>query len=166
MDVEARDHVVILGQTVEIPAERAAYNRIRKDFALRANAAAEYEKLYKQDGSIQKVIEMLGEQMHDTLSLGSCTSNLSTPLGSFSSSSSNPFSKIWYVLSYSTNSRDLCFKVIWCLLYLLANFLFSLLNTALSYFGGVGSFRVTRSSSLNRAVESHRTFTHRSTRES
>lgn len=30
-------------------------------------AAVQYEKLYKQDGSIQKVINGLGEQMHDCL---------------------------------------------------------------------------------------------------
>lgn len=66
--MEAHDRVVILGQTVEIPPVRSAYNCIRKDFVRLANeAAAEYEKLYRQDGSIQKVIETLGEQMHDCI---------------------------------------------------------------------------------------------------
>ena len=51
-----------------ISEERAAYNRIRLDFIKLANEAAEqYETLYKQDGSIQKVVEKLGEQTHDCL---------------------------------------------------------------------------------------------------
>ena len=51
-----------------ISKERAAYNYIRLDFIELANEAAEqYEKLYKQDGSIQKVVEKLGEQTHDCL---------------------------------------------------------------------------------------------------
>ena len=51
-----------------ISEERAAYNRIRLDFIKLANEAAEqYETLYKQDGSIQKVVEKLGEQTHNCL---------------------------------------------------------------------------------------------------
>lgn len=66
--MNACNEVTIFGQTVQVPPNRAAYNSIRMDFIKMANeAAAQYEKLYKQDGSIQKVINGLGEQMHDCL---------------------------------------------------------------------------------------------------
>lgn len=51
-----------------ISEERSAYNSIRLAFIKLANEAAErYEKLYKQDGSIQNVVEKLGEQTHECL---------------------------------------------------------------------------------------------------
>ena len=51
-----------------ISEERSAYNSIRLAFIKLANEAAErYEKLYKQDGSIQNVVEKLGEQTHESL---------------------------------------------------------------------------------------------------
>ena len=66
--MDSCDKIVIFGQTVQVPPNRVAYNAIRMDFIRMANeAAAQYEKLYKQDGSIQKVINGLGEQMHDCL---------------------------------------------------------------------------------------------------
>lgn len=66
--MNACNEVTIFGQTVQVPPNRVAYNSIRMDFIKMANeAAAQYEKLYKQDGSIQKVINGLGEQMHDCL---------------------------------------------------------------------------------------------------
>lgn len=66
--MDSCDKIVIFGQTVQVPPNRVAYNAIRMDFIRMANeAAVQYEKLYKQDGSIQKVINGLGEQMHDCL---------------------------------------------------------------------------------------------------
>lgn len=66
--MNACNEVTIFGQTVQVPPNRVAYNAIRMDFIRMANeAAVQYEKLYKQDGSIQKVINGLGEQMHDCL---------------------------------------------------------------------------------------------------
>lgn len=51
-----------------ISEERSAYNSIRLAFIKLANEAAErYEKLYKQEGSIQNVVEKLGEQTHECL---------------------------------------------------------------------------------------------------
>ena len=66
--MDSCDKIVIFGQAVQVPPNRVAYNAIRMDFIGMANeAAAQYEKLYTQDGSIQKVINGLGEQMHDCL---------------------------------------------------------------------------------------------------
>ena len=62
--MDSCDKIVIFGQTVQVPPNRVAYNAIRMDFIRMANeAAVQYEKLYKQDGSIQKVINGLGEQI-------------------------------------------------------------------------------------------------------
>ena len=50
--MDSCDKIVIFGQTVQVPPNRVAYNAIRMDFIRMANeAAAQYEKLYKQDGS-------------------------------------------------------------------------------------------------------------------
>ena len=62
--MNACNEVTIFGQKVQVPPNRVAYNSIRMEFIKMANeAAAQYEKLYKQDGSIQKVINGLGEQI-------------------------------------------------------------------------------------------------------
>lgn len=77
--MNACNEVTIFGQKVQVPPNRVAYNSIRMEFIKMANeAAAQYEKLYKQDGSIQKVINGLGEQMHDCLApaLDHCISTL------------------------------------------------------------------------------------------